>query len=149
MRRYAGLRLLALTVGVVGCGDATGPLTPLANAQPLAVSFTTNAGVSTVGAPSATVDAVRGGVSVKLHVVGACAMDASVVAGYAGSQVEVWVTRTANALADCAPAQVGYEYDVTATGLGAGSYDVRVVDQLGGQPARLVGRATVTVQPAI
>ena len=149
MRRSLGLAILALSVASAGCSDATGPLTPLVNAQPLVVSFTTQTGVSTDGAPSATLDGVQGGVFVKLRVVGTCAMDASVVARYAGNRAEVWVTRTANALADCAPGQVGYEYDVTARGLGAGSYDVRVVDQLGDQPARVVGRATVTVLPAI
>ena len=140
------LALAALLV-VGGCSDSTAPVTPLPRAQPLVVQMTSTEGVSTEGLPRVAITGAPGGVHVVLGVSGICAMDAQATAGWVGNRVQVWVTRTANALADCIPAAVGYEYDIQAAGLGAGAYEVSVVDQMGEQTPRLIGRATVSVTP--
>lgn len=142
-----GLVALAIAAVVAGCNDGPTAVTPLRNAQPLIVQFTTTTGVSLDGLPRATIAGGQGSVRVKLDVAGSCAMLADVRAGYSGNRVDVWVQRSANPAADCLPANIGYEYDVSAFGLGAGPYDVRVVDQLGDQQPQAVARATVTVLP--
>lgn len=149
MLRSHTFRLVTLALGAVvaGCNDGPTALTPLRNAQPLIVQFTTTTGISLDGLPRATIDGGQGSVRVKLDVAGSCAMLADVRADYAGNRVDVWVHRSANPAANCLPAAIGYEYDVAAFGLGAGPYDVRVVDQLGDQQPQLVSRATATVLP--
>lgn len=138
--------LLALTI-LASCGGDGSPFEPLAGGLSLPVSLTTTTDQASRGGERLDVVAVPGGAQLTWDVVSAPCLDAAASAIQSGNVVEVRVHRSGNPLALCVAMQVNYRYVARVEIAGQGRYEVRLVDDLLGQPMRPVGRASVAVPP--
>jgi hypothetical protein len=148
LRRTAGLTSLLAFAAVVSCGGESSPFEPLPGGLALPATLTTTIG-QVQGAERLSVAPAPGGAEVTWDLPSAPCLDASVSALQAGNVVEVRVHRSANPLALCVAMQVSYHHVVRVLIPAPGRYEVRLVDDMLGQPPRPVGRARVAVQPTV
>jgi len=127
------------------CHGDDSPFEPLPGGLALPVTLTTTSVVSAQGPEQMTVAAVPGAVDVTWDLVSGPCLLASANALQSGQVIEVRVHRSGDPLALCAAVQVRYHYVARVVIPGPGSYEVRLVDDLLGQPPRPVGRRTVSV----
>lgn len=142
------MRLLAsfaVVVVLASCaGDGT-PFEPLPGGLALPVTLETTVEASSGVMPRFAVVTIAGGAQVEWDVASASCLMAEASALQAGSVIEVRIHRSGNPLADCVAGTVAYHYVARLMAPAPGQYEVRLVDDMLGQPPRPVGRATVTV----
>lgn len=136
--------LVAFTV-LASCGGDGSPFEPLSGGLSLPVTLTTTTDQSSGGGERLDVVAIPGGAQLTWDLVSAPCLDATASALQSGNVVEVRVHRSANPLALCVAIPVHYRHVARVQIPGAGHYEVRLIDDMLGQPPRPVGRATVTV----
>lgn len=141
-------QLLALSI-LAACGGDGSPFEPLSGGLAIPVTLTTATDQASGSGEHLEVVAIPGGAQLTWDLVSAPCLDATATALQSGSVVEVRVHRSANPLALCVAIPVHYRHVARVQVPAPGHYDVRLVDEMLGQPPRPVGRATVTVPPAI
>lgn len=143
MRLLGSLAVAALLSSCAGDGNPFEPL-PGGLALPVTLETTVEAG-STL--PRLSIAATPGGALLEWDVASAPCLMADASALYSGSVIEVRIHRSGNPLADCVAGTVTYHYLARVMAPAPGPYEVRLVDDVLGQPLRPVGRANVTVTP--
>lgn len=146
--RMSTLCWLPLLVIISACDDGGLPTgtTPLLDSSPVAVTLTTTT-ISTEGLPRLYFTGLSGAVEVLWDVESHACLLAEASAERAGKIVVIHITRSGNPGALCTSELAGYRYVARVAGLASGRYQVRLVDELANQPAREVGRDSVTVLP--
>ena len=143
VRLLASLAVVAVLSSCAGDGS---PFEPLRGGMALPVTLeTTMEPGSTL--PRFSVASIPGGAQVEWDVASSPCLMAEASALQAGFVIEVRIHRSGNPLADCVPGTVTYRYMARVMAPAPGQYEVRLVDDMLGQPPRPVGRATVAVQP--
>lgn len=143
VRLLASLAVVAVLSSCAGDGS---PFEPLRGGMALPVTLeTTMEPGSTL--PRFSVASIPGGAQVEWDVASSPCLMAEASALQAGFVIEVRIHRSGNPLADCVPGTVTYHYMARVMAPAPGQYEVRLVDDMLGQPPRPVGRATVAVQP--
>ena len=142
------IRLAASFAAVALLGACHGdgsPFEPLRDGVALPATLTTTSIPGSQGPEQMAVTAMPGALDVTWDLVSAPCLIASVSALQSGPVVEVRVHRSGEPLALCAAVQVHYRYVARVMIPGPGSYEVRLVDDMLGQPPRPVGRRSVSV----
>ena len=147
MSRLPLRRLLPLAVAAVlsSCAGDGNPFEPLPGGLSLPVTLETTVDAPSGALPRFAVVTIAGGAQVEWDVASAPCLVAEASALLAGSVIEVRIHRSGNPLADCVAGTVAYHYVARVMAPAPGLYEVRLVDDMPGQPMRPVGRATVTV----
>jgi hypothetical protein len=146
LRRILSVASLLTLAVVASCGGDGSPFAPLPGGIALPVTLTTATDQSSSG-ERLDVVAVPGGAELTWDLVSSPCLDATATALQSGNVVEVRVHRSANPLAQCVAMQVSYRYVARVQMPAPGQYDVRLVDDMLGQPLRPVGRGSVAVPP--
>jgi hypothetical protein len=141
---------LAVIAALMAACHDTAPtaVNPLPGGTPLLVDLKTVTGVPASGLPRLTLSGGAGTLVAQWDVVSGFCMIVNATAQRAGSVIVIWFDRYGNPSANCVGGEEGYEYLATVKGLPSGVYQVQVVDQIGDNPGRQVGRATLAVAPA-
>ena len=147
LRRILSVASLLTFAAVASCSGDGSPFEPLPGGIALPVALTTATDQSSGGGERLDVVAVPGGAELTWDLVSSPCLDATATALQSGNVVEVRVHRSANPLALCVAMQVSYRYVARVQMPVPGQYDVRLVDDMLGQPLRPVGRASVAVPP--
>jgi hypothetical protein len=140
-------RLVSIALGVLvaGCGsDSPSPVEPLTNAAPIPVTLTS---ASSLAADQFDVRGTSGGIDVVWDFESLPCVIATVSGEQAGDAIDIKVRRGSNPLANCVPGPVRYRYLLHASSVAAGTYGVRLIDEVNGERAREVGRRMVRVTP--
>ena len=140
------LASLAVAAALSSCAGDGSPFEPLRGGLALPVALETTAEPGST-LPRFSVASIPGGAQVEWDVASPPCLMAEASALQAGSVIEVRIHRSGNPLADCVPGTVTYHYMARVMAPAPGQYEVRLVDDMLGQPPRPVGRATVAVQP--
>ena len=139
------LASLAVAVALSSCaGDGT-PFSPLPGGLTLPVTLETTVSAPSGVLPRFAVATITGGAQVEWDVASAPCLTADATALYSGAVIEVRIHRSSDPLADCIAGTVAYHYVARVMAPAPGQYQVRLVDDMFGQPLRPVGRATVNV----
>ena len=140
------LASLAVAVLLAACNGSGGPFEPMSGGITLPVTLATTFNGMPVTDPSRLrITGVAGGAQVQWDVVSPACLIAEASARHVGSVIEVRIHRSGNPLASCVAAMVAYHYEANVIVPAPGGYEVRVVDDLLGQPLRPIGRAAVAV----
>ncbi|HEX5972567.1 MAG TPA: hypothetical protein VFY85_11610 [Gemmatimonadaceae bacterium] len=139
------LASLAVVVVLASCAGDGNLFEPLPGGLALPVTLETTVEASSGVLPRFAVVTIAGGAQVEWDVASAACLMAEASALQAGSVIEVRIHRSSNPLADCVAGTVAYHYVARLMAPAPGQYEVRLVDDMLGQPPRPVGRATVTV----
>jgi len=145
-RLFASLAAVAVLSACRGDGN---PFEPLPGGLPLPVTLATTVDQASGIAERLDVVATVGGAELTWELVSGPCLQATATALQSGQVIEVRVHRSGNPLANCVAVPATYQYVARVQIPAPGRYEVRLVDDLLGQPLRPVGRATVSVQPTI
>jgi hypothetical protein len=137
---------LAVGVVLLACSGDHGPFDPLSGGLEIPVRLETLVDLPPGPPPGLDFAATPGELLVMWDVTSAPCLVATASALQSGSVVEVRIHRSGNSLALCVDQPASYSY-VAHVPLAPGAYEVRLVDDLLGQPLRPVGRSTVEVTP--
>jgi hypothetical protein len=153
--RSPALLALAVALSAGACSDsassgpdaqAVGPLTSIAG-DSAAVSLTSTVRQPRSGERLPTLSftgGVRGVTAVWELRSGPC-MIASAEARRSDEEIVIWIQRGGDPVALCVAGEVVYRYEAHVTGVPAGRYRVRIIEQPVEQRAREVGAGEVTV----
>ena len=137
--------LLAAAALLAGCGSG-GPFEPLSAGTALPVSLTTTVDAAPSTDPlRVRFTAIAGGVKVQWDVASTACLLAEASALRSGPVIEVRIHRSGNPLVGCVASIVEYHYEAIVAVPAPGRYEVRLVDDLLGQPLRPIGRGAVAV----
>jgi hypothetical protein len=152
MPRFARLpaALIALAL-LCACDNKVAELfQPLTDGTSLPVSLETTTQPITTPLPHFKVGGIPGGATIEWDDLSQGCLTASATALQSGNIVEVRLHRSGDPSANCAPGTViVYRYAMQVDIPVPGQYEVRLVDEKLGQAPKPIGRATVTVGPAI
>ncbi|HEX6598235.1 MAG TPA: hypothetical protein VF034_02865 [Gemmatimonadaceae bacterium] len=143
-RRFVHLATLLAAAVLCSCSDGP-PLSPLTEGLALPVTLETTVDPASSSPPRLQISPIPGGAKVEWQVSSAPCLDADASALQSGALIEVRIHRSANPLALCVAGTVTYSYVARVSAPAPGHYEVRVIDDMLGQPMRLVGRGTVAV----
>jgi len=142
VRHLASLAVVAILSSCAGDGNPFEPL-PGGLAVPVTLETTVEPAGSTV--PRFAVVTIAGGAQVEWDVTSGPCLKSEASALQSGLVIEVRIHRSGDPLADCVAGAVTYHYVARVMAPAPGQYEVRLVDDMLGQPLRPVGRATVMV----
>lgn len=138
--------LVAAGALLAACSGSSGPFEPLPGGMALPVSLATTFDAAPSSDPSRLkITATAGGARVQWDVASAPCLVAEASALRSGSVIEVRIHRSANSLALCVATTVQYHYEAIVAVPAPGHYEIRLVDDLLGQPLRPIGRGAVAV----
>jgi hypothetical protein len=143
------LPLLAFFVLGACSSEGYGPFEPLSGGTALPVSLATTITVAAGSAPRLQISGLRGEALVVWDVESAPCLLAAASALRSGNVIEVHIRRSGDPAALCAPGSAAYHYEARVQVAASGAYEVRLVDDLLGQPPRSVGRLLVAVLPLL
>jgi len=146
-RRQVHLAALLAAATLCSCSDSPS-LSPLPGGLAVPVTLETAVNSASSAPPRLQISPTPGGAKVEWDVSSAPCLDAEASALQSGALIEIRIHRSANALALCVAGTVTYSYTARVLAPAPGRYEVRVIDDMFGQPMRLVGRGTVTVTSA-
>lgn len=147
-RRISRLSVLLAAV-LSSCGGDGNPFQPLHSGTSLPVTLETTIDQPSGTLPRFEITAISGGARLQWDVVSAPCLLSEASALQSGPVIEVRIHRSGNPLALCAATVVAYHYVARVLVPAPGHYEVRLVEDLLGQPLRPVGRGTVAVAPAL
>ena len=137
---------LPFIVALSACGsDGPTAVEPLPGATAVSVTLSETIPISTEGLPRLQFTGLAGAAELMWEVESPPCLLAEASAERAGSIVAIHISRSGNPLANCSPDPEGYRYVARVAGLAPGRYEVRLIDNLLGQPPREVGRGSVMV----
>jgi len=151
--RRVGLATLALALCAAACSPSAepvdgGPIGPLAAIAGDTASVTLGERVRPLRSeplPTLTFAGGAGSVTVVWELRSGPCMLATAQARRSDGEIVVWIERRGDPAALCLAGEVVYRYDARVSDVPAGRYRVRVVEQPGAEPARVVGSGEVVV----
>ena len=147
IRVLYGPPILSLLLLVAACSGGTTPVEPLVGGSAVPVTLSTSYFPLGQAQPRLQWTGLPGAVEAVWKVEGPNCFLAHASAERAGSVIAIRVARAPNPLANCLAGNSGYRYLIRVTGLAAGRYDVRLIEDGPGQPGRAIGRSSVAVSP--
>jgi hypothetical protein len=145
-----GRLLASLVIALVlsSCRGDGNPLEPLQGGLSLPVTLSTAAGGNAGSPEQLDIAPVSGGAEVSWTITSSPCLIADATALQAGRVIEVRIHRSGNPLALCTMDAVSYHYVAQVQIPESGRYEIRLFDDLLGQPMRPVGQRTISVLSA-
>lgn len=140
---------LAVAVVLGSCSGDGNPFEPLPGGLSLPVSLTTTYDVDAGAVERLDIVPVAGAAELTWSLVSAPCLMADASALRSGNVIEVRIHRSGNPLALCVDRPESYRYVARVQVPAPGAYEIRLYDDLLGQPLRPVGRASVRVTAGV